>query len=293
MPSPYPEAASPTALETFLFDLNGFIVVRQALAPAHLAACNGIVDSLQYLRRDEWAGWIQGHDYGGKEGLNLQQIYESGPAFESLIDHPAWIEKVRTFVGGEGTFDNHHGPLFIDENFANIRKPGEAIGLHSGGQDAVVRCQFRVKDQRFHCGQVNVLLALNDIGTGDGATMVVPGSHKSNFPHPELERARMKGAGTMTSVDGVTGAVEVHLQAGDAIIFVDAIMHGAAARVNPGQRRIYVSRYGVSWGINRHGFQPSPELISRLTPNRRKIVQPMAHHLPPCAHAPLLATAPA
>jgi ectoine hydroxylase-related dioxygenase (phytanoyl-CoA dioxygenase family) len=27
-------------------------------------------------------------------------------------------------------------------------------------------------------------VALTDIGEGDGPTMVVPGSHKSNFPHP-------------------------------------------------------------------------------------------------------------
>ena len=58
----------------------------------------------------------------------------------------------------------------------------------------MVRCQFRVKDQRFHCGQVNVLLALNDIGPGDGATMLVPASHKSNFRHPDLDRARRKGS---------------------------------------------------------------------------------------------------
>ena len=47
--------------------------------------------------------------------------------FEKLIDHPSWIEHVKHFVGGEGTFDYNHGPLFIDENFANIRGPGESI----------------------------------------------------------------------------------------------------------------------------------------------------------------------
>lgn len=280
--SPFPGATAPTDLDIFTFDLYGFIVVRGALEASEVAACNQAVDHLQDLGKGEWAGWVQGHDYGGKEGLNLQQIYEAGPAFENLIDHPAWIEKVRTFVGGQGTFDYHHGPLFIDECFANIRKPGEAIGLHSGGHQGTVRTQFRVQDRRFHCGQVNILVALNDIGPGDGATMVVPASHKANFPHPSLESKCMKG-GEMRSADGVEHAVEVHLKAGDAIIFVDAIMHGAAARTNPGQRRIAVYRYGVSWGVSRHGFQPSPELLARLTPERRKIVQPMAPNLPPVA----------
>jgi ectoine hydroxylase-related dioxygenase (phytanoyl-CoA dioxygenase family) len=39
--------------------------------------------------------------------------------------------------------------------------------------------------------KVDMLLALTDIGPGDGGTMLIPGSHKSNFEHPhagELSR---------------------------------------------------------------------------------------------------------
>jgi ectoine hydroxylase-related dioxygenase (phytanoyl-CoA dioxygenase family) len=28
-------------------------------------------------------------------------------------------------------------------------------------------------------------MAFNDVGPGDGATMVIPGSHKANFRHPD------------------------------------------------------------------------------------------------------------
>lgn len=119
-------------------------------------------------------------------------------------------------------------------------------------------------------------MAFNDIGEGDGATMVIPGSHKSNMLHPEFDAAAM--ATVATSVDGVTGAVEVLLEAGDAILFVDAIMHGSAARRNPGQRRIAVYRYGPSWGFFRHNYRPSADLLNRLSPARRKIVMP---HKPP------------
>jgi len=48
----------------------------------------------------------------------------------------------------------------------------------------------------------------------NGATMVIPGSHKSNICHPELQRAAISI--TPTSVDQVTGAVEVFLEPGEA-----------------------------------------------------------------------------
>lgn len=262
----------PTEREKYFFDLNGYLVLRGALSPQEVAGCNAALDAMLPINEEEWIGYVHGHSFKDNDGVNLQQIYEGGPAFETLIDHPGWIEKVKCFVGGEGTFDWNHGPLFIDENFANIRGPGQAIGLHSGGHLGMKRTQYRYHNGRFQCGQINILMALNDIGPGDGATMVVPGSHKANFNHPDFEKHKMRGE--EASVDDVEGAIEVHLKAGDAILFVDCISHGSAKRVNPGQRRIMVFRYGPSWGNFRHGYQPSPDLLARLTPERRQIVQP-------------------
>ena len=260
-------------LDTYLFDLRGYIHLRGALSPAEVAACNAGLDAIPRLEPGQWYGHVQGHTYGTLDGLNYQQIYEAGEPFERLIDHPSWIEHVKLFVGGEGTFDYHHGPLFIDECFASFRGPGEAIGLHSGGYPPIHRNQFRYHGGRFMCGQVNVLVALTDIGAGDGCTMVIPGSHKSNFQHPEYHRKHMRPGGA--TVEGTEGAVEVHIAAGDALVFVDGISHGSARRSNPGERRVCVYRYGPSWGNFRLGYAPSAELLARLTPERRRIVQPL------------------
>ena len=261
-----------TDLETYLFDLRGYLHLENALSDKEVGVLNACLDEIPPLAPGEWYGHVQAHTYGDDtSGLNLQQIYEAGEPFETLIDHPSWFEKVKRFVGGEGSFDYHHGPLFIDENFANFREPGEAIGLHSGGFPPILRNQFRYHGGRFMCGQINILMALTDIGPGDGGTMVIPGSHKSNFKHPHFERHRMARDAT---VEGVEGAVEIHMAAGDALLFVDGISHGSARRSNTGTRRVVVYRYGPSWGNFRHGYQPSPELLQRLTPQRRRIVQP-------------------
>ena len=262
----------PTALETYLFDLRGYLLLEGALSPEEVAACNAGIDAILPLKRGEWAGYVHGHAFSDNDGINLQQIYEGGPAFENLIDHPSWIDKIKTFVGGAGTFDENPNLLFIDENFANVRGPGGAIGLHSGGAEGVKRTQFRYHLGKFMCGQINILMALTDIGPGDGPTMVIPGSHKSNFQHPQ-QNERMIG-GDKPSVDGVAGAQQIFMKAGDVLLFVDSIGHGSAERTNPGERRIIVFRYGPGWGNFRHGYQVSPELVARLTPARRAIVQP-------------------
>jgi len=262
----------PTAMETYLFDLRGYLLLEGALSKEEVAACNAGIDAILPLKRGEWAGYVHGHAFSDNDGINLQQIYEGGPAFEKLIDHPSWIDKVKFFVGGAGTFDENPSPLFIDEDFANIRGSGGAIGLHSGGAEGVKRTQFRYHLGKFMCGQINILMALTDIGPGDGPTMVIPGSHKSNFTHPQ-QNERMIG-GQQQSVNGVVGAVECYMKAGDVLLFVDSIAHGSAERTNPGERRIIVFRYGPGWGNFRHGYQVSEELAARLTPERLEIVRP-------------------
>jgi hypothetical protein len=41
-----------------------------------------------------------------------------------------------------------------------------------------------------------------------------------------------------------------------------------------------IYRYGPSWGATRHGFVYSQELLDRLTPERRAILQPIKPMVP-------------
>ena len=267
-------------IDKYLFDLNGYIVVKNALKKSEINACNKIIEKLKNIKNGEWDGYVHGHNYGGKEGLNLQQIYEAGKPFEKLIDHPSWIHHMLEFVGGEGTFDQYHGPLFIDENFANIRGPGEAIGIHSGNPEGLKRNHYRYQDDKFHCSQVNILLALTDIGKGDGGTVVIPSSHKSNIQHPEYKKNFMK-KNKVTSAETMTASKEIYLKAGDGLIFVDSLCHGSAKRINKGERRIVVYRYGPSWGFFRYPYRPSMNLLKNLNSFQRKIVMPHEKILTP------------
>jgi hypothetical protein len=265
----------PTPLEDYLFDLQGYLLIRGALPPAEIAELNRIVDAVPPLKPREWHGRVHRNDYTEAWGVNLHQVIEAGEPFERLIDHPAWLAHVTRYVGGDDG-------LFIDENLVTTRGPGQGVTLHSGGHKRRIRTQFRYHDGQFRCGQINVLLALTDAGPGDGATMVIPGSHKSNLPHPAFV-AQSKGeyAATYgTTVDRVEGAIEVHAKAGDALLFVDCVAHGSAQRTNPGFRRHVIYRYGPHWGHSRYGYEPSPELLARLTPERRKIIQPLPPLMP-------------
>ena len=71
------------------------------------------------------------------------------------------------------------------------------------------------------------------------------------------------------------GAVPAYMKKGDALLFVDGIMHGGSSRTNPGERRILIYRYGPLWASTRFGYEYSQPLLDRLTPERLHILQPV------------------
>ena len=271
-------ALAPSALDDYQFDLNGFLVVRNVLSAGELADLNAAYDSFPNIAPGEWVANCQRRDYTPDTGYELHNCLEYAPAFDVLIDHPGWIGHARRYAGEA---DSYTEGVFIDECIATIRTAGGHHPVHSGGHRAAMRTQYRYEHGVFRCGQLNVLVALGDVGDGDGPTMVIPASHKSNLVHP-LAGDYARG----DRMDDLPGAVPVHLQSGDALLFVDALMHGAASRANAGERRIVILRYGPSWARTRLGYEYSQDFLGRLSPARRHIMEPVSPVLPGEARIP-------
>ena len=259
--------STPSSMEQYMFDLRGYTILENALDADHVKAMNDWIDALPPLDGVEWHGNVQVASYRGKDvdGINLQHIYEAGEIFERLIDHPAWIDLVRFYLGKRAKPSIH-------ELFLNVRGRGGFIGAHGGGWIVDGRAKGGIDRGQWCVQYMSLIAALNDIGPGDGATFVVPSSHKSEFKHPKQKEG---GGITPEAGDDVDGGVEIHLKAGDVLMFNDILTHGSVARTNPGHRRTIVFRYLPSVFAHRHGYVPSDELLERLTPQQRDIVLPM------------------
>ena len=204
-------------MDEYLFDLRGYVMLENAVDRDHLAEMDAILDTYRDLEPGEWRGWVRRSPHNQDSTRQLHQLFEMGEPFERLIDHPSWIDHIARFVGGDDG-------LFIDESFVDIRQKSAATPLHSGAHKRRIRTQYRYHNGQFRCGQINILLALNDIGPFDGGTMVIPCSHKSNLLHPAFK----SGAGK-NGLANVEGAIEVNYKAGDVLLFVDNVFRFSQA----------------------------------------------------------------
>lgn len=273
----------------YLFDLQGYLVLKGAISKDDLAEMNGWVDDHWEIvenppllgnaqlgvnpGEEYWIGNVEVHSYGPDDGVNFQNIVEGGEVFERLIDHPAWHPLAERYV-------NPVNGLSIHENLLNVRGPGGFLYIHCGGHTPLFYLTFRQHNTgEWMVGQINVLMALEDIGPGDGPTVLVPGSHKATEIHPRLE---LDGKGIVAAhhereAAGTALAMkEIYLEAGDVVFFTDAITHGSAERTNPGYRRSVIFRYSPRYLRTRFNYQLSSELSARLTPRRREILEPVA-----------------
>jgi hypothetical protein len=236
--------------EKYLFDLNGYLLVRGILDPAEVAACLAVADELEgYVAahiddepqrsgyadiRYRFDDRYQFHSYKSQSGGGLQYILDdflnASPAFDCLVNHPATMDYVRDLASG---------PYIIGSSELRYRYKSNRTDTHMGGRmDARNRYEFvgqtmfdsearKWAPRDFNLLAVRFLYALHDVPVENGPLCVVPGSHKSNYfsPYSDLEPTEEPGM------------VPLPMKAGDCIIFTENLRHGGFPNLMDRSRR--------------------------------------------------------
>jgi hypothetical protein len=210
--------------ERYLFDLQGFITVPNALDAAQLDELNRIFD--EHIAADI------APDMPAQRWGNLLSW---GAPYRRLIANPRIMPYLHEIVGKHPRLDHDYADL--------IRTGKGPIGtrLHGGGAPFDPAQYYRFQDGCMHNGLIVVAYNLRDVNPGDGGFGCVPGSHKSNYPFPE-EWKELDNL--QTFMRAVTGP------ASTAILFTEALTHGTLPWHGAGERRTVFMKYSphpLSW----------------------------------------------
>jgi hypothetical protein len=237
-----------TPEERYRFDLEGFLVRRGVLSAGDIEALNVAIDLL--------APPEPGTDIMSQRFSNH---LTTARRFRDLLDHDGIIDIIVELCGSSARLDHSYGI---------IMRPGTSgLGLHGGGKPFDPAQYYTVDGGNIRTGLVAVQWALVDHLRGRGGFLCVPGSHKSNFPRPAQVSAQM--------------AIEVPMQAGDVVIFTEALTHGTAAWQGPRQRRTLLYKYSPGNSAWSHEVWPA-DLVDSCTPRQRLLLQPpsVGNHRP-------------
>ena len=202
--------------ERYLFDLNGYLVVRDVLGGEEVARLNEVLDHQGLEELDE----------AGRESA-LEWLPNFGGPFLNLVDHPRILPYLIEFVDERVRLDHSYGIQMV------AGSPG--LDLHGFPDDRPRNCAwYHVRNGTISAGLTVVSFALTDVSAQDGGFVCVPGSHKANFPSPFLDSRPHQDD---------TWLRHVELNAGDVVIFTEALTHGSFDWKGPDVRRALFYKY--------------------------------------------------
>ena len=256
-----------TESEKYLFDVHGYLVIENALSAAEVAAANAAVDAHadQSNRRpgDLFRGSTTLEGEFGRGDLNGMLTWEKPhcDVFRDMIAHPRFEPYLKELLG----------PGFRLEAIGIITmdKGAEGFWFHEGGEPHDRSRGFLYRNGRMFCGMTNIAVQLTDVGPRDGGFACLPGSHKANFPCPDDIRLYEAHQNRV---------VQPPAKAGDAILFVETLMHGAVPWVASHQRRTAIVRYNSAVGAESlMGTYTPPPFYDELTDAQKAVIAPPAY----------------
>ncbi len=211
--------------EKYLFDLQGYLAVEGALNAEQLGELNRLLDERVAAECD---ADMRTHRFGG--------LLDWDKAYRDLIDNAPLVPYLEVILGEKFRLDHVYADI--------IRSGTSPIGatLHGGGAPFNPSMYYHFQDGRMYNGLTVVAYNLVDVGPEDGGFGCVPGSHKSNygFPGEWLDMDQ----GLHECVRRVPGP------AGTAVVFTEALTHGALPWTGSDERRTLFFKYSphpVSW----------------------------------------------
>jgi hypothetical protein len=235
-----------TESERYLFDLQGFLVVPNALSPGEVTTLNEIMDA--YIERDVPTD-AHTHRFG--------QLLRWGGPYLDLIDHPRISPYLEELLGPQFRLDHEYADL--------IRKGKGPIGttLHGGATPFSSPFYYHWNNGQMRNGLTVAAYNLRDVLPGDGGFAAVSGSHKSNIPFPDDWRELESLQSCVTPVTG---------KAGTAILFTEALTHGTLPWRGSGERRTLFYKFSpnaLSWAASYY----DPNDYAGLTDRQRAILE--------------------
>ncbi|MEI6431870.1 MAG: phytanoyl-CoA dioxygenase family protein [bacterium] len=251
-PSLNAEGVPPVVLteeQKYLFDTRGWLLMPGVLSEDE---CAEMRDFSYRLQRD-------------RESVPPEHRSSIGGSLERLIDHPAIVGFMNTFVA-HGAVASEYGYGFrLEGSFLTIRKEGDDnYSPHGGG--GMFNSPGNSHQYNAYPGHVNAALTravweLNPVRKRSGGTLFLTGSHKAAFPFP---------ASIRDDRDSVWWD-DYECPAGSLLFFTEAITHTGDRWTNPDWDRVAVFNCYNTVNAKWHKWEPNADHLAQMPPLRRSL----------------------
>ena len=237
--TPLAQPGPMTEMERFMFEAWGYLLIPDVLTDAE---CDEVLAAAKRL-------------HGDKPAEKFKQIgrgFETEPAIERLMDHPAVLPKVRALYGDR---------FVLQAAWCTVMPAhGERSSWH---QDGSSMYEFRDVAYPLPLLQLRASFALTDqseLNTGN--MIMIPGSHRSPVPLPKDARKQVWASPIQHIICAKRGSV---------LLFHNGVWHSPMPSLLDYDRYNMHFIYSPPWLRRSDREASDPAWLARTTPLRRAL----------------------
>eukprot|EP00400_MALV-I_sp_L67-5_P000494 gene494-1040_t len=263
--------AALTREQLYCFDTFGYLILRNALSSEFVQRLHSAFDANveKFVERTGALKNGRAAEYQGTGRLDAGNLFgwekPHCDPFRELLVHPALVPVIKSLCGPGYRLD--HLPLALRQ-----LPSAEGFDLHGGVYQRssgryLHELAYSCHNREPNCRLLAMSVAMTDTNEGEGGYVLLPGSHKSNFPLPESIES-------LSTPEFKSLLKQPVLAKGDVLFFTEALSHGAIPLKKESERRLVLYRFGPPNTIDARGTYDLPDAIRNdLTDAQRAVVE--------------------
>lgn len=229
-----------TEMDRFMFECFGYLVIEDVLSQSEVEETLHAAKQL----------------HAGHEKTKLLQIgkgFEQEPALERLIDHPAFLPKIRALLGDR---------FVLQAAWCTVQPAGsQTVGWHQDGSSVF---DFKQLGYPVPLLQLRVSFNLTDQSQPFmGNMMMIPGSHRSQIPMPEGAHGEVYACPVQQIICAKPGSI---------LIFHNGVVHSPMPNDRDFDRYNMHYIFSPPWLRRSDRDMTDPAFLERTTPLRRALM---------------------
>ena len=247
-----------TEEEKWHFDIQGYLVQRNAVSPEDVAGMLRLADEWHALEDGELPPPLSTYRDASTKPTSPRSIFQAeyvDEVFERLVLNREIMQVVLVLT------DNC--PQHAGTGLARNTRETDDLPFHGGVSGGIHHPANDYQAARIFATFLNAGVSLVDVPAGTGF-VCIPGSHKAHFPKPDR----------VTIYDGPPLVANPAVRAGDAVLFTEALCHGARGWTEENPRTTAFVRYTTSYASWSPGGGPMEEYRDRISPDLYELKKP-------------------
>ena len=241
--------------QRYLFDLQGFLVLKNIIPATVIEACNAALDELETARPEDYPFAVTQSKPRTEKELYISNIVEADPVFHQFIDQQQVVDIVSEVSLGLYRLNHTYAIYHWGEGYTP---------MHMAGTPIHPKASYQCQNGQIFSLLTKAVYPLRHHDPEDGCFAVVPGSHKASFSRPFGDHP-----------DENPALVPVPAQPGDVVIFSESLTHGSFVNTSGRDRRTIYYCYSVGYmpDWTKLGLAFSDQLYAEVSDSQREVLR--------------------